>query len=151
MVERCVRDAEAVGSSPVTSTNKNPLRRALRGVTDFYFVVDGYLLANKRQICLLFGKSPRLIKIRIICYPSQLQPRRDALFFFALPRRLSVPCTVRFFVLYRKISQTIIKTNKRQIFALYIIYLKGVNVNRKRFPAQKLHVLHNFRKNKAGF
>ena len=36
MVERCVRDAEAAGSSPVTSTSREP-RRAIRVLRFFFF------------------------------------------------------------------------------------------------------------------
>ena len=39
LVERCVRDAEAAGSSPVTSTSREP-RHAIRVLRFFFFIVS---------------------------------------------------------------------------------------------------------------
>ena len=51
MVERCVRDAEAVGSSPVTSTKEKRIApRQPRRDMLFFFVVDGRELADRFDI-----------------------------------------------------------------------------------------------------
>ena len=168
MVERCVRDAEAVGSSPVTSTTKNLMHRALRGVLGFLFVVRRDLSAEMNASSSRERETPeRCFTVSHLVSSSQAQSRGlSANWRPSKPLRthkliicgrtqsvhLRTVYPIRIHQLNRANLLPIVpdsvekieKTCKRQKFVLYIIYPTRHNVNRKRFPARQIERFAQF-------